>query len=215
MKIGGLLRFSMSDYPGRPAAVVFTRGCDFRCPFCHNGSLLSARPAPDDLTAGEVLRFLRRRTEQLGGVVISGGEPCLQPDLAAFLGEVRAMGFPVKLDTNGHHPEVLVDLIDRRLVDCIAMDIKAPLAKYPLLCGRPVDTGRIARSIALIAASGIDHLFRTTCVDALLDRADLAAIRALVPAGSRHLLQPFRAETAMDPALRRRQGRAVQAGMCH
>ncbi len=201
MKIGGLLRFSMSDYPGLPAAVVFTRGCDFRCPFCHNGPLLSSRSAPDDPGVEEVLAFLHRRRGQLGGVVVSGGEPCLQPDLDSFLRQVKDMGFMVKLDTNGNHPRVLNVLIEKRIPDFIAMDIKAPLAKYPLLCGRPVERDRIRSSIALISGSGIPHHFRTTRVTPLLDDTDLRAVEALVPAGSEHVVQPFRADRVLDPAL--------------
>ncbi len=207
MKIGGLLRFSMSDYPGLPAAVIFTRGCDFRCPFCHNGFLLGSRPAPDDPDLADVLGFLHLRRGQLAAVVVSGGEPCLQDDLAGFLHEVKGMGFRVKLDTNGYHPQVLADLIGRGLPDFIAMDIKAPLEKYGLLCGRPVDTGRILESRDLIAASGIVHRFRTTWVEPLLATADRVAIRALVPPGSEHVFQPFRRETALAPALRKNGNR--------
>jgi len=201
MKIGGLQPVTASDFPGRMAAIVFTQGCNFHCPFCHNGGLL---PMDADSLIGEdtVWGFLQKRRKLLDGVVISGGEPCLQGDLAGFCRQVREMGFAVKLDTNGSRPGVLKGLLDENLVDFIAMDIKAPLSRLPELTGTPSFASQIRRSISLIAASSVDHLFRTTDVMPLLSSEDLRTIKELVPPGSRHVVQPFVAKNALAASLR-------------
>ncbi|MGW8161369.1 MAG: anaerobic ribonucleoside-triphosphate reductase activating protein [Desulfobulbales bacterium] len=195
MIIGGMQRCSLSDYPGRVAAVLFTQGCNFRCPFCHNGSLLPKKGAAF-LDESMVLDFLRSRCGRLGGVVITGGEPTEHADLPQFISRVKEFGFDVKLDTNGSHPEMVEQLLQEGLVDYIAMDIKAPLAKYDTLCGVNVDIRAIRSSIALIAAGMVPHHFRTTHVKSLLTESDLAELRSLVPSESRHLTQPFIPETA-------------------
>lgn len=130
MVIGGLVKFSQSDYPGRPAAVVFTRGCNFRCPWCHNPGLVDPARYVPEVPLGEVLRFLERRRRLPGAVVISGGEPTLQPDLLDFLRELKRMGYATKLDTNGSRPGVLRRALGEGLVDCLAVDYKAPLRLY-------------------------------------------------------------------------------------
>lgn len=202
MKIGGLQPVTASDFPGRMAAIVFTQGCNFHCPFCHNGSLL---PMDADAMIGEdtVFVFLQKRQKLLDGVVISGGEPCLQDDLAGFCRQVRDMGFAVKLDTNGSRPEVIKTLLDENCVDFIAMDIKAPLSRLPELTGTVSQGPQIRRSISLIAASGVDHLFRTTDVTPLLSSEDHRSIQELVPPGSLHVVQPFMAKNAMAQSLRK------------
>lgn len=202
MKIGGLQPVSASDFPGRMAAIVFTQGCNFRCPFCHNSSLL---PLDGDRLIGEeqVFDFLHQRRNLLEGVVITGGEPCLQEDLARFCRRVKGMGFKVKLDTNGSRPEVLAELLAEGLVDFIAMDIKAPLSRLHALTGTTSQALRIQRSISLIAESGIDHLFRTTNVSPLLTSEDHRSIKNMVPPGSPHVVQPFVAQNAMADFLRK------------
>lgn len=194
MKIGGFHPASFNDFPGRVAAVIFTRGCNFCCPWCHNAALIPpAAPAgTDDYDPEEILARLAARQGKLGGVVISGGEPTLQPDLLSFCRQLRRLGLAVKLDSNGSQPEVLQQLLAANAVDFLAMDIKAPLAKYHRLTGIKVDTKGIERSIELVASSGIGHQFRTTMVDSLLTTADLEAIRRLVPAGSPHKVQAYR-----------------------
>lgn len=202
MKIGGLQPVTASDFPGRMAAIVFTQGCNFHCPFCHNGSLLpmgaDARIAEDD-----VWSFLQKRQKLLDGVVISGGEPSLQSDLAGFCRQVKDMGFAVKLDTNGSRPGVIKALLDGNYVDFIAMDIKAPLSRLPELTGTVSHARQIRLSISLIAASGVDHLFRTTDVKPLLSSEDHRSIKELVPPGSLHVVQPFVAKNAMAASLRK------------
>ena len=198
MNIGGLHTFSLSDFPEHPAAVVFCQGCNFRCPFCHNGHLLDFHQTDACLATREVLDFLATRQGQLQGVVISGGEPTLQGDLAGFMEEIKAMGYGLKLDTNGSQPAGIETLLSRNLGDFIAMDIKAPLARYDELCGRQVDTTAIRRSVEIIAKSGVEHLFRTTWVEPLLGSDDLAAIKAELPDADRHIVQPFNPRTTLS-----------------
>ena len=201
MKIGGLMPVSLSDFPGRVAAVVFTQGCNFRCPFCHNGNLISMdRQRSDLLREEEVFSMLAARRGKLGGVVISGGEPTLQPDLPDFLRALKHLGYALKLDTNGSRPEVLARVLP--LVDYVAMDLKAPLLCYERLAGVAVAPEKIGQSIELLASSGIEHEFRTTAVEPLLDEHDLDEIRSLVPAGSKYRVQSFRPENALADWLR-------------
>lgn len=203
MRFGGLNPFTLSDFPGHIAAIAFTQGCNLRCPFCHNGSLIPVNPIPETgLSTGDILAFLRARAGKLDGLVVSGGEPALHADLPEFLYEVQGLGLRIKLDTNGTRPRMLRSLIDAGLVDYIAMDIKAPLATYARLAGAPVDTGAIVESMRLIAQSEIPHEFRTTHVTPLLNEGDLAAVRRMIPAGSLHKVQAFRREHAVDASLR-------------
>jgi len=203
MKIGGLNTFSLSDFPGKVAAVIFTQGCNFSCPYCHNGSLIPQR-APSELLIPEehFFEFLEYRSNRLDAVVISGGEPTIHRDLLGFLRRTKDVGFAVKLDTNGSEPEVLKEIIENNLVDYIAMDIKAPLDNYKKLTNTVSSSEGIQESINIISKSGIEHEFRTTVVEALLTPEDMKAICKLVPAGSTYHLQKFCPEHAFDPALR-------------
>ena len=202
MKIGGFQGLTLMDYPGHTAAIVFTQGCNFRCPFCHNGSLIPANGG-GLLDQDSILARLERRRGLLDGVVVSGGEPTIQEDLSGFLERLKVMGFLVKLDTNGSRPDVLRRVLGRGLVDYVAMDVKAPLDKYPRLAGIDCDRPRIEESIGLIASSGIDHQFRTTWVEALLTSGDIERIRASVPEGSDYRVQVFVMENALDSRLRK------------
>jgi pyruvate formate lyase activating enzyme len=200
VKIGGYQPCSLSDFDGHVSAVVFTQGCNYRCPFCHNRGLLAVSVSEDRLIPErEVLARIERRRGQLDAVVVSGGEPTLQPGLGVFLGAVRAMGFRTKLDTNGSSPGALGDLIGAGLLDYVAMDLKAPWPKYDLLTGSRDAAHDVADSVRVLKDSGVPHEFRTTTVPELLDRDDLAEITALLPFGSRHKLQPFRGGFAPTP----------------
>lgn len=200
MEIGGFEPFSLCDFPSRPAAVVFTQGCNFRCPFCHNGELLAVRPG--SIPPRDILECLSRRRGLVPGVVVSGGEPCLQPDLAAFCASVKSLGFSVKLDTNGSRPSVLRDLLAQGLIDYVAMDVKAPSELYATLAGVEVDWSVIEESLGVLAVGGVPHHFRTTVVPSLLSEKDLDEIVRLLPAGARHVRQKFRSDLARDPVLR-------------
>ncbi|MFZ4396929.1 MAG: anaerobic ribonucleoside-triphosphate reductase activating protein [Kiritimatiellia bacterium] len=200
MRIGGFVPVSLCDFPCRVAAVVFTQGCNFRCPFCHNGHLIEQQ-ASLLLNEEAVLAQIRERSNRLGGVVVSGGEPTLQGDLPQFLHRLQALGLAVKLDTNGSQPDMLQALFADRLVNYVAMDIKAPWDKYDRLAGQACNTILLRRSMRLIAASGLPHEFRTTRVEALLSGEDCGEIARQVPVGSTHKWQRFRAEHSLDKAL--------------
>jgi pyruvate formate lyase activating enzyme len=183
MRLGGLLKFSLIDYPGKVAAVVFTQGCNYRCPFCHNPELVLPDLFSEPLLVEEVLSFLEKRRGQLQGLAITGGEPTLHHDLPDFIRAVKAKGFLVKLDTNGSNPEMLRLLIEEKLVDHIAMDIKSSLASYDHATGIKADTEALKASIELIKASGIDHEFRTTALKSIVSDADMVAISSLIGPG--------------------------------
>ena len=182
MLIAGFQPFSLSDFPGKTAAIIFTQGCNFRCPYCHNKQLWSrtiAAAAGSD--TDRIIDWLGRRAGLVDGVVITGGEPTLQPDLESVISRLKEMDLMVKLDSNGSRPEVLLALFQGHLLDFVAMDIKAPLRKYGMLAGVHVDNRAILASIAAIRESGVPHQFRTTWDKARLDEDDLAAIRAMIP----------------------------------
>ena len=201
MRIGGLQKFSLIDYPGRICAILFTQGCNFRCPYCHNPELVEPSLFQECVPEGKIFRFLKKRRGRLDAVVITGGEPTIQSDLIPIVEAIRAMGFLVKVDTNGSHPEVMEGLIGRHLVDYIAMDVKAPLHRYGEIIGTAVDPAPIKRSIDMIVTSGIDHEFRTTVVRSLLDEGDLMEIGASITGGARLVLQRFVPTTVLDDSL--------------
>lgn len=193
---------SLVDYPGKPAAVVFAQGCNFRCPYCYNKELVIPSCFQRPIEQEEVISFLVKRKGLLKGVVISGGEPTLQNDLLDFIRSVKQLGYSVKLDTNGSRPDVLQKAIDQSLLDFIAMDIKAPLESYEKLAGVSVDTDLIEKSITLIKNSGIKHQFRTTLVKSLLKSQDLLQILGLVAGAQSYVLQNFSSrETVLEPSL--------------
>ncbi len=189
MLIGGLLKFSLIDYPGKVAAVVFTQGCNYRCPFCHNPQLVLPELFTEPIAMDEVLGFLEKRRGQLQGVVITGGEPTLHEGLKDFIRRVKAMGYLVKLDTNGSRPEVLRAILDEKMVDLVAMDVKASPAGYAKATGARCDLDSVRASIALIKESGVDHVFRTTAVKGFLMPEDVAAVRILLGRVRRYKLQ--------------------------
>lgn len=191
MQIGGFQRFTLSDYPGKPSAIVFTQGCNFRCPFCHNRYLWSAQSGGRE-RYGEVFEFLRQRKGLLQGVVITGGEPTLQDELPSFIRDIKEMGYSVKLDTNGSNPQVVAQLIEESLIDYCAMDIKAPMEKYALLSGVSVDTDSIMRTIRTIHSSGLPCQFRTTVYPRMLSDKDVQAVKTMMHAYGNHLFQPYR-----------------------
>ena len=192
MRILGLQKLSLVDFPGKVAATVFTGGCDLRCPFCHNAPLVLPGRGTSALDAGGVLDFLASRRGLLDGVVLSGGESLLQPDAADFLAEVKAMGFSVKLDTNGCHPDALADILDRRLADYVAMDIKNSLEKYPWTVGVPgFDTAPVERSARLLMEGPADYEFRTTLVRPFHEVGDMETIGRWLRGARRYYLQAF------------------------
>jgi pyruvate formate lyase activating enzyme len=198
MIIGGLQKTSLIDFPGKVSCVCFVSGCNFRCPYCHNPDLVQ-HPGNAFLDENSFLDFVRERQGFLDGVVISGGEPTLQNDLPAFVSRIKKAGYAVKVDTNGSHPHMIRDLIEKRLVDYIAMDIKTDPSLYPLFMKRGIDPDCIRSSIKLIMASGIPYEFRTTCVRPIVDAGAVETIARLIQGSFLYVLQNFSQARVLQP----------------
>ncbi len=165
MQIHGFNKTTLLDYPEHIAATVFTGGCNFRCPFCHNGELVLDPAGQPSIAEEEVLSYLKKRQGILQGVCVTGGEPTLQKDLKEFLRKIKELGYPIKLDTNGYMPGVLWNLLQEHLIDYVAMDIKASRENYARAAGlKNMDLSRIEESIGILKSSGIPYEFRTTVV---------------------------------------------------
>ncbi len=191
MNIQGLQKMTLLDFPGRVACTVFLGGCDFRCPFCHNGELLDGT-AEALMTDRELLACLEKRKGLLDGVAFTGGEPTLRPDLPALMAEIRAMGFAVKLDTNGNHPDALRRILGEGLVDYVAMDVKNSPERYGETIGIPdFDVSNIEKSLTLLKMSGVDYELRTTVVKEFHDEDSFRAIGPWIAGAKRYFLQCF------------------------
>ena len=192
MRICGLQKLAMVDFPGKLAATVFTGGCNLRCPFCHNALLVTRLAESPSLSEEDILSFLDSRKNLLDGMVLSGGEPLMQPGCTDFLQKVRDLGLSIKVDTNGCYPEVLRDILNRGLVDYVAMDIKNRREKYAETVGIPnFDLSPIEESIQILKTSGVDHEFRTTVVQELHTADDIRAIAQWVQGAPTYALQKF------------------------
>ena len=191
MVFGGIEKLTLIDFPGKIACVVYTIGCNFRCPYCHNPSLVD-ETVETRVGEEDVFALLERKKGFLDGIVVTGGEPTMHgDDLLRFMAKVKKRGFLVKLDTNGTNPEILRKAIKRNLVDYIAMDIKAPLAKYSATVARPVDIAAIQESIRLLIASPVLYEFRTTVVKSMLSPEDIEEMGREVKGARRYYLQKF------------------------
>ncbi len=198
MIIGGFQKFSLIDYPEKISAIIFTQGCNFRCPYCHNPELVLPEKYSNPIPEEEILSFLDSRKGKLDAVVITGGEPLLQKDIFDFIEKVKDMGFLVKLDTNGSMPEVLKEAI-KLGVDYIAMDVKAPLEKYREIVRAEVNEEKIKSSIEIIMHAGIEYEFRTTVVKSLLSKEDILKIGMLINGARLYVLQKFIPSKLVDP----------------
>ena len=193
MRIHGLNKTTLLDYPEHVAATVFTGGCNFCCPFCHNGDLVLRTDTQPLISEEEILAFLNKRKGIITGVCITGGEPTLQQDLADFIRKIKEIGLLVKLDTNGYRPEVLKALLEADLLNYVAMDIKNSRENYAKTVGvKKLDIGRIEESVALLMGSGIPYEFRTTVVRELHTKADMEAIGQWIAGADAYFLQSFR-----------------------
>lgn len=193
MHFCGMNKTTLLDYPGHVAATLFTGGCNMRCPFCHNSTLVLAPQEQLEISEQEALTFLRRRQGILEGVCITGGEPTLQPDLEDFIRRVRELGYLVKLDTNGYCPQILKGLLEESLLDYVAMDIKASRERYAIACGLPeVEMGRIEESVELLKTSSIPYEFRTTVVKGIHTPEEFTAIGQWLQGCRAYYLQSFR-----------------------
>lgn len=204
MIIGGFEKLTLLDYPDHLAAIIFTQGCNFRCHFCYNPMLVLPRAGKDEkikekgfspLSPQNLFLFLRERFGRLEGVVITGGEPTLHPDLPEFIKDIKAIGYRVKLDTNGTNPEMLERLIKDGLIDYIAMDLKAPLEKYEATIGAPIDCNKIRKSVKIIMTSGLPYEFRTTVVPELVALDDVAPMGELIKGAAKWYFQNFKSDT--------------------
>ena len=207
MIIGGLEKLTLLDYPDHLAAIIFTQGCNFRCHFCYNPLLVLPLKGGDvknkkekgfsPLSDKNLFLFLAERFGRLEGVVITGGEPTLHPDLPAFIKRIKDIGYLIKLDTNGTNPEMLAGLISDKLIDYIAMDIKAPLFKYEEVVGAPVDCQSIEKSVNIVIGCGLPYEFRTTVVPDLLAASDFEEMGRVIKGAKKWYLQHFKSDTGL------------------
>jgi pyruvate formate lyase activating enzyme len=200
MICAGLERFSLIDYPGKSCAIIFTLGCNMRCPYCHNPELVSHQEEAIRIDMEDVFLFLETRRGKLDAVTITGGEPTLHHGLLDVVRAIKDMGFSVKLDSNGTRPDLLRIALAQQIVDYIAMDIKAPFYKYDATVTKHVDVDALKESISLIKESGVDHEFRTTIVRSQLTLDDLLEIGGVVQGARRYYLQRFVPSKLNDPS---------------
>jgi pyruvate formate lyase activating enzyme len=188
-RIGGFIKSSFVDYPGKISSVIFSQGCPFLCHYCHNGTLVIPTLFSSPIAEEEVFNFLTMRQGEIEGVVISGGEPTMQSTLFSFIKRIKLLRYPIKLDTNGINPFVLKSLLEANLLDYVAMDLKAPLSKYNLVCGVEVDIKLIEQSINILLNSSIAYEFRTTLLPLFHNEADVELMAHLIEGASCYVLQ--------------------------
>lgn len=198
MVIGGIHKNSLIDYPEKISCVLFSSGCNFACPYCHNPELAKNNPSVC-IGETEIFDFLESRKNFLDGVVISGGEPTIHGDIHSICKRIKAMGYPVKLDTNGSKPDVIKNLIDEGLVDYIAMDIKTDPVRYSYFTKFGCDSTNILSSIQIIMNSKIDYEFRTTSVKPFVDVSAIEKISRIISGANRYVLQHFHKSNVLMP----------------
>jgi len=205
MKIKGFIKTTFIEYPGKIASMIFLPGCNFRCSFCFNPELIFESDKIEDVNEREVFDFLEKQRKWIDAVVISGGEPTLQKDLIDFIRKIKKLGFLIRIYTNGSNPEVLKKLIEERLIDSIAMDIKAPLTeeKYERVTNTKEFLKNVKESISLIMKSGLDYEFRTTVVPSLHSDEDIEEIAKYIKGAKMFILQKFLPENALDDKLKK------------
>ncbi len=199
MIIGGFQKFSLLEYPGKIGAVIFTQGCNFRCPYCHNPELVDPQRYSVIITEESVLNFLELRKGKLDCLTITGGEPTIQTDIIEFSLKIKSFGYSIKMDTNGSQPEIVKELIKNKAVDYWAMDIKAPLSLYSTVAGCIVKEQNIRKSMDLIRKSGAEWEFRTTYFNQLLNWNDILEIQTLLQPGDHYYLQQCNYENTLEP----------------
>ena len=197
--VGGIQKLSLVDFPGHVAAALFTAGCNMRCGYCHNPELVLPERLASSIPIDDIMQFLQSRVGRLDGVVVSGGEPTIHDDLPELIRRIKALGYDVKLDSNGTRPEMIRQLIDDKLINFVAMDIKGPLEKYQTIAARPIDLDAVQETIALLISSGIGHEFRTTIVREQLEPSDFHKVGEMVRGAKRFALQHFRPGSTLAP----------------
>lgn len=202
LRISGLERSSLLDYPGKISAIIFTHGCNLKCPYCHNPELvIEGFEQSGSFSEEEILNFLESRKGKLDALVITGGEPLVQSDLLPFIRKVKEMGFLIKLDSNGTFPDRLKDFIDTGLIDYVAMDVKYPKVGYVKNSMIPGVAKKIERSIKIIMDSGLDYEFRTTYVKPLHSLESAEGIGKMIKGAKNYYIQNFRPGKTIDPTL--------------
>jgi len=204
MRIGGFQKISLIDFPGKIASVIFTQGCNFRCPFCHNPHLID-REKKGVIDLDDILEYLIRRKKMIDGVVVSGGEPLIQEDIADAIEKIKNQDLFIKLDTNGSNPERLNFLLSHKLIDYVAMDIKSELSDYAIYSASKDYTSEIKMSIELIMSSGISYEFRTTIVPGLHNKKKIVNICRLIEGAETYVLQNLSGFGTLDPSLSKRR----------
>ncbi len=192
MIIKGIQKTTLLDFPGNVACTIFTAGCNFRCPFCHNASLVVSPDTSDLLDEDVFFTFLEKRRGILDGVCITGGEPLLQKDIEVFMKKIKDMGFLLKLDTNGSYPEKLSSILSNKLADYVAMDIKSSKEKYSVLCGTDIDTNKISESINILMNGNTPFEFRTTIVKDFHSKEDILNAAKWIEGAPLYFLQSFK-----------------------
>jgi pyruvate formate lyase activating enzyme len=210
MKIGYIQKTSLIDYPGKISAIVFTQGCNFACPYCHNPELVDPGRFMDIFEVADVLAYLKKRKGQLDAVVITGGEPTIHADLIEFMETVKGLGYLIKLDTNGTNQEMIRKAISKGIVDYLAMDIKAPLEKYTAITRAYVDTNQIELCIKTIMESIVPYEFRTTLSRSLLTPDDIVSIGHMIKGARLYILQNFVSSKHVDETFRDESSFAVE-----
>lgn len=190
MKISGFDKLTLLNYPGKVACTIFTSGCNLRCPFCHNSGLVTNNY--NEISFDSIYEYLKKRIGILDGVCITGGEPLIHADIKDYIKKIKDLGYLVKIDTNGCNPKLLKELIDLKLVDYIAMDIKNIYSKYDITSGVKVNIDNIKKSISIIENSGIDYEFRTTIVKEFHSTQDIKEILSYISSNSNYYIQNFK-----------------------
>lgn len=190
MKISGFDKLTLLNYPDKVACTIFTSGCNLRCPFCHNSGLVTNNY--NEISFDSIYEYLKKRVGILDGVCITGGEPLIHADIKDYIKKIKDLGYLVKIDTNGCNPKLLKELIDLKLVDYIAMDIKNIYSKYDITSGVKVNIDNIKKSISIIENSGIDYEFRTTIVKEFHSTQDIKEILSYISSNSNYYIQNFK-----------------------
>ena len=203
LKIKGFIETSMVDWDGKVSSVIFLPGCNFRCPYCQNGLLISSPEKLKTIPFEEIKKYLSGHKKWIDGVVLTGGEPTIHKDLKHLIKKIKDLGFLVKLDTNGSNPKMLKQLIKAKMIDFVAMDLKAPLdERYNKACGVKVDIKKIKESIKIIMEGKIDHEFRCTVVPTIIDEDGIEAMARSIEGAKKFVLQQFQPEHAMDEKMK-------------
>lgn len=207
MKISGVQKTSLIDYPGKIVSIIFTQGCNFKCPYCHNSELIPMKSKDHEYFSSDyIFNLLNNRKKLIDGISITGGEPTLQKDLYDFINKIKEINLKVKLDTNGSNPDMLKKLIENKLIDYIAMDIKGPLDKYKKITFKQLNIGKIIDSISLIQSSKINYEFRTTVVPEIHKEKDIKKIAILLKGSEKYFIQNFKANNTYNPNFMRIDG---------